>query len=106
MRFLPALLVALLAAGCGVARSQKKSAAETSTARVVISWSGDESVAGTIDLRHDAGVVDARGPDPSTVLTLAEYEKLLEAECERAKKQGRENEVAHCASCSAGEGEV
>ena len=55
----------------------------------------------------DYGVpVDARAPDPSTVLTSQEYAKLLEAECERAKKAGREDQVSHCASCGAGEGEV
>jgi hypothetical protein len=54
----------------------------------------------------DYGVpVDARSPDPSTVLTPQEYAKLLEAECERLKKEGRENEVPHCASCGAGEEE-
>ena len=55
----------------------------------------------------DYGIpVDARAPDPSTVLTSQEYAKLLEAECERAKKAGHEDQVPHCASCGAGEGEV
>jgi hypothetical protein len=54
----------------------------------------------------DYGVpVDARAPDPSTVLTWQEYAKLLETECEQAKKEGRESEVPHCVSCGAGEGE-
>jgi hypothetical protein len=53
---------------------------------------------------YDYGVaVDAKAPHPSTVFTWDEYEKLLSAECERAKKEGRENEVPHCASCGAGE---
>ena len=54
----------------------------------------------------DYGVtVDARAPDPSTVVTWAEYEKLLEAECARAREQGREDSVPHCATCSAAESE-
>jgi hypothetical protein len=64
---------------------------------------GDEELA--IELFDYGVVVDARAPDPSTVLTWQEYAKLLEAECERLKKQGRENEAPHCASCGAGEGE-
>jgi hypothetical protein len=55
----------------------------------------------------DYGIpVNAKAPDPRTVLSWEEYAKLLEAECERAKKEGRENEVPHCASCGAGEGEA
>jgi hypothetical protein len=55
----------------------------------------------------DYGVaVDARAPDPSTVLTWAEYEKLLLAECERLKEQGREKELPHCYSCGVAEGEA
>lgn len=60
----------------------------------------------TIELFDYGLTVDARAPDPSTVLTWDEYEKLLRVECERAKRQGRENEVPHCARCGAGEGEV
>jgi hypothetical protein len=60
----------------------------------------------TIELFDYGVAVDARAPDPRTVLTWDEYEKLLRAECERAKKQGRENEVPHCASCGAAEEEA
>jgi hypothetical protein len=63
---------------------------------------GEELV---IELFDYGVLVDARAPDPSTVLTWQEYAKLLEAECERAKKEGRQNEVPHCASCGAGEEE-
>jgi hypothetical protein len=55
----------------------------------------------------DYGVpVQVQAPDSSTVLTSEEYDKLLQAECERLKKEGRENEAPHCVGgCSAGEGE-
>lgn len=52
----------------------------------------------------DYGIpVDARAPDPRTVLTWEEYETLLRAECERAEKEGREDEVPHCGRCGAEE---
>ncbi|MGH2920718.1 MAG: hypothetical protein ACRDKU_01445 [Gaiellaceae bacterium] len=54
----------------------------------------------------DYGVeVDAKAPDPSTVLSWAEYEELLRAECERLKKKGLEKTKPHCFSCGASEGE-
>lgn len=54
----------------------------------------------------DYGVeVDARAPDPSTVMDWEDYEKLLREECERLKKQGREKTKPHCYSCGVAEGE-
>jgi hypothetical protein len=55
----------------------------------------------------DYGVeVDAGAPDPSTVLSWAEYEELLRAECDRLKKKGLEKTKPHCFSCGVAEGEV
>ena len=54
----------------------------------------------------DYGIpVDAQAPDPRTVLTPEEYAKLLEAECEQARKQGRDDELEHCGRCGAEEEE-
>jgi hypothetical protein len=55
----------------------------------------------------DYGIeVDAKAPDPVTVIEWEDYEKLLRAECERLKKKGLEDTRPHCFTCGATEGEA
>jgi hypothetical protein len=67
-------------------------------------FAGDEEL--LIEI-FDYGVeVDARAPDPSTVMDWEDYYELLREECERLKKQGREKEKPHCYSCGVAEDEA
>ena len=69
----------------------------------LVSYDGEEIV---VEI-YDYGVeVDATAPDPSDVMTWAEYDQLLRKECEDLKKKGLEKTRPHCFSCGAGEGEA
>lgn len=72
--------------------------------RAEFAFGGDEEL--LIEI-FDYGVeVDARAPDPRTVMDWEDYERLLREECERLKKQGREKERPHCYSFGVAEGEA
>jgi hypothetical protein len=68
----------------------------------LVTYEGEEIV---VEIFEYGVEVDATAPPKADVITWAEYEKLLRAECERLKKQGLEKTRPHCFSCGAGEGE-
>jgi hypothetical protein len=69
----------------------------------LVTYEGEEIV---VEIFEYGVEVDATAPPKADVITWAEYEKLLRAECERLKKQGLEKTRPHCFSCGAGEGET
>ena len=60
MRSVPILISVLFLTGCGAAMAEEQPAAETSTARIVVSWGEEEVIDGTFDLRNGTGVAGSR----------------------------------------------